>query len=182
MSEKDLISIDELSNQLLNISLKENNNKIEKIEKHEKHEKNLNKKFIVYIGVEIKKENLDFIFKTIDPSIFENKIKKEEYHVTLVFKPNKEEKDKIFPEGTLCKIYLEGYGYSKDAVAIKVKKIITEENKEEVPCFVKKDGIPHITLALAKEIKAANSYLSIIEGTYEKLDELKCINGIIKYY
>jgi hypothetical protein len=160
-------SIDDLSNQLENISFTSKKEYVKK------------ERLPIYIGVNIDNEIIKDVFK--DKSILENKSVKEEFHVTLVFKPKKVQKDQIPSEGTLCKVYLEGFGYSLDAVAIKVEKILTDSG-ENVLCFLKEDGILHITVALAEGIKPANSYLAITNGTYKKFKKIICVNGYIKYY
>jgi len=169
-------SVDDLSKQLEDISL----NKKSSISKKEYVKK---ERLPIYIGVNIDNKIIKDVFKDIfkDKSILDDKSVKEEFHVTLVFKPKKEQKDQIPCEGTPCKVYLEGFGYSTDAVAIKVEKILTDSG-ENVPFFLKEDGILHITIALAEGIKPANSYLAITNGTYEKFKKIICVKGSIKYY
>jgi len=142
------------------------------------------KKKIIYIGVSIDNKSIKSILKisSQDNSSQDNSLKiKDEFHVTLVFKPNKIQKNEIPEEGTLCKVYLEGIGCSNDAVAIKVQKILTESG-EEVNYFLKDGGILHITIALADGIKPVNSYLAIKNGNYTKFEPVIIVEGIIKYY
>jgi hypothetical protein len=173
-------SVDDLSKQLEDISL----NKKSSISKKEYVKK---ERLPIYIGVNIDNKIIKDVFKDVfkdifkDKSILDDKSIKDEFHVTLVFKPKKEQKDQISCEGTSCKVYLEGFGYSPDAVAIKVEKILRDSG-EDVPCFLKEDGILHITVALAEGIKPANSYLAITNGTYEKFKKIIYIEGSIKYY
>jgi len=173
-------SIDDLSNQLENISLNKNSSTSKK--EYVKKER-----LPIYIGVNIDNKIINDVFKDVfkdvikDKSFFDDKTEKDEFHVTLVFKPKKEQKDQIPCEGTSCKVYLEGFGYSPDAVAIKVEKILTD-NEENVSSFLKKDGILHITVALAEGIKPADSYLAITNGTYKKFKKIICVEGYIKYY
>lgn len=165
-------SIDDLSNQLENISLNKNSSTSKK--EYVKKER-----LPIYIGVNIDNKIINDVFK--DKSILENKSVKEEFHVTLVFKPKKEQKDQIPSEGTPCDVFLKGIGSSPDAVAIDVEKIL-KDSGENVLCFLKEDGILHITVALAKGIKPANSYLAITNGTYKKFEKIICVKGYIKYY
>jgi hypothetical protein len=203
-----LKSIDDIVDQLCNFSLEKDDNtnnnsngkKDIQIQKDTNTEKDINtqiqkdlkniikdkKKRILYIGIDINNKIIDDILDSIlndktKPNFLENKTKKEEYHVTLIFKPTKEEIDQIPSQETKCKIYLEGIGYSENAVAIKVEKILTER-EEIVPYFLKKEGILHITISLAEGIKPVNSYLAINEGNYDKFEEIICIDGNIKYY
>ena len=155
------------SNKLYNVSL-------------QKDKLNRNIKNPLFIGVDTT-DNIKYIIEyIISNSYLENKNLNKEFHVTLVFKPTEEQKNEIPIEGTECNIYLEGYGYSNDAVAIKVEKIVTNTGID-VKYFLKEDGILHITIALAECIKPVNSYLAI-KNTYIKFEEIICIKGYIKYY
>ena len=155
------------SNKLYNVSL-------------QKDKLNRNIKNPLFIGVDTTDNIKRIIEYIISNSYLENKNLNKEFHVTLVFKPTEEQKNEIPIEGTECNIYLEGYGYSNDAVAIKVEKIVTNTGID-VKYFLKEDGILHITIALAECIKPVNSYLAI-KNTYIKFEEIICIKGYIKYY
>lgn len=159
------LDIDEISNHLSTISLTNTCKKSKK-------------KLPIYIGISINNESIQTL---VDNSKLDKKTVKDEFHVTLVFKPTEENKNKIPKEGTLCDVYLEGIGYSEDAIAVKVEKVSTETG-EDVHYFLKDDGILHITVALADGIKPVNSYLSIINGNYEKFKDVIIVKGNIKYY
>ena len=189
--EKEDSSVDDISKQLSSISFLK-----EKCVKR-----------ILYIGIEFNIEIIDSIFKkekleTISslsleetlvkeeletvssPSLetlLKDKIKKEEYHTTLVFKPTDFQLKQIPVEGTSCDVYLEGIGHSADATAIKVCKISTETG-EEIFHVLKEDGILHITFALRDGVKAVKSYLAIKYGLYEQFQEPILVKGNIKYY
>jgi hypothetical protein len=183
-TEKEL-SIDHITNELSKISLDNNSSILKKeVENNSKSypKDKKSKKLPIYIGTCIDEKDIDSIIESsLDSSFLEDKNKKKEFHVTLSFKPKKEQKDQIPNEETPCDVYLEGIGYSNDAIALKVEKILTNSG-ENVPSFLKEDGILHITIALAENIKPANSYLAITDGTYKKFEEILCIKGNIKYY
>jgi hypothetical protein len=141
---------------------------------------NINKKKILFIGIDTTDNIKRIIQYIIYELCLEGKNLNKEFHVTLVFKPSEEQKNEIPIEGTECNIYLEGYGYSNDTVAIKVEKIVTNIGID-VKYFLKEDGILHITIALAEGIKPVNSYLAI-KDIYIKFEEMICIKGYIKYY
>lgn len=160
-------SINDLSDELSNLSFSLKKNSHITIKK------------IIFISVDINTDIIDDIIKLMDKHILEDKFLNKEFHITLAYKPTEEERYSIPDEGTECKIYIEGYGYSNDAVACKVDKILTNTDKN-VNYFLKDDGVLHITIALAENIKPVDSYLAI-KDTYVKFEEIICIKGYIKY-
>lgn len=162
------LDIDQISNHLSTISL---TNTCKKSKKSKK-------KLPIYIGISINNESIQTL---VDNSKLDKKTVKDEFHVTLVFKPTEENKNKIPKEGTLCKVHLGGIGYSEDAIAVSVQKILTESG-EEVNYFLKDDGILHITIALADGIKPVNSYLAIKNGNYTEFERVIIVDGVITYY
>lgn len=166
MESSDLASLDALSNELLNISLDE--------------KKQLSKKKTpkpIYVGVNIPSDKIHTILSDCETQSY--KTVKDEFHSTLEFKPK--DISQHLPDGTPCNITIDGYGISPDAIALKVTTIVTIDGIE-VKNILKEGGIPHITVALADGINAADSYLAIRDGTYVKFEEPITLDGNIKYY
>lgn len=170
MEPSGLASLDALSNELSNISLDD--------------KKQLSKKKTskpIYVGVEIEPDKIHTIFSDCEtPELLQSdKTVKGEFHSTLEFKPK--DITQHLPNGTQCNIKIDGYGISPDAIALKVMTIVTIDGIE-VKHILKEGGIPHITVALADGINAADSYLAIRDGTYVKFEEPITLDGNIKYY
>jgi len=162
-------SVNDLSKELLNISLDDK----------KEHSKKKTQK-VLYIGVNIDSDKINrILLEYILPHFLENKTLKSEFHSTLEFKPK--DISAHLPDETPCNIIIEGYGFSPDAIAFKVAKILTIDDVE-IKHILKEDGIPHITIALANGINAADSYLAIRDGTYIKFEKPIIVNGNIKYY
>ena len=135
---------------------------------------------VLYIGVKLKSDEINTIISSKLPRESVNdKNPKDEFHITLEFKPK--DITQHLPDGTPCNITIEGFGSSADAIAFKVSGIVTKKG-DKVFHVLKEGGIPHITVALAPGIKPADSYLAICDGIYTKFAEPITLDGNIKYY
>lgn len=187
---KDTMNIvDDVSDALSNLSvdtqkqLAENNDEKEQsqAEGEIKLTKKERKKLTMYWGVELGNDVFDNpqikSFLDEHPDL----IKLEKIHSTLLFVGKKINKDEevISPfSGKECEILIDAYGYSDDALTLRVKSI-TADN-QTVPTFAIQQ---HITMALKKGIFAKDSVKTLLgEGTVEIFTEPIILTGKVKRY
>lgn len=110
-------------------------------------------------------------------------------HTTLLYvgkKPdNPNESSYNNKEGKKCVLIIDSFGYSGDALALKVSSIkyindsISADVDSNVPSYA---TIQHITLALKKGIPAKDSINALVDGTIIKFDIPIVIISEIKRY
>ena len=103
-------------------------------------------------------------------------------HSTLLYVGRKENEDeKIFEEhqGKICQLEISGYGYSENALALKVNNI-TFGDDEKVPSFAETQ---HITIALSERTKAIDSVKTLQgEGEVIEFEQSFIIEGRLWRY
>lgn len=166
-----------------NESLKNNNelplinNNSEQISESSKKSKKLK---TLYWAVDIDNFNNDEINNFLKNK--EHLIPLKKIHSTLLFvgkKDNDDEKVFINHNEKKCSILVSEFGYSNDALCIKVDEILFENN-EKVPSFAVQQ---HITFALREGIKAKDSVKALLgEGTIKQLEIPVMITGYVKKY
>jgi hypothetical protein len=105
-------------------------------------------------------------------------------HSTLLYVGKKENEDeKIFHEfeAKPCVVTVDALGLSKDALAFRVKNIMTdEETARTVPTFATKQ---HITFALRSGVPAKDSVLTLLgQGDVTVLNEPMILKGKVKRF
>lgn len=188
-----MATVDDVTGSLFNLSVNadnktnDNSNVEQKIvpENAEQGEVKLTKKerkkLTMYWGIELENDVFnDFQIKSFldeHPDL----IKLEKIHSTLLFVGKKINKDEevISPfAGKVCELVIDAYGYSDDALALRVKSIMTDN--EVVPSFAIQQ---HVTMALKKGIFAKDSVKTLLgEGTIETLAEPIILTGKVKRY
>ena len=134
----------------------------------------------LYWGIEINNFNNEEINEFIKDKTHLILLKK--IHSTLLFVGKKDNDDeKIFYEyeGQNCMMLISEFGYSNDALSIKVDSIVLS-NSKNVPTFATQQ---HITFALRESVKAVDSVKTLLgEGTIIKLNNPVIIHGIVKRF
>ena len=141
------------------------------------------KKLTLYWGVEInykyedlKNLNEDFYTKTECLQLIPLK----KMHSTLLFVGKKENpNEEVFKpyEGKECKLIIDAFGYSDNALALRVKSIKIDDN--DVPTFATQQ---HITVALKTGIQAKDSVLTLTgQGTIVDCCEYTIIGTIKRF-
>lgn len=144
------------------------------------------KKFLtMYWGIELSTElfNNDVI-----KSIFEsnpNLVPLKKIHSTLLFVGKREgveeEKDFIPLESKQCKLIIDAYGVSEDALALRVKSITyeTEDGETKMPAYPNKQQ--HITMGLRVGIPAKDSVLTLLDDKNITPFDIE-LTGTVKRY
>lgn len=137
----------------------------------------------LYWGIEIptilfEDENVKSILSDDD-----NLIKRSKLHCTLLFvgrKQTVEETKYLALENVPCVVYCDALGYSENAAALRVSKIMY--GSKELELYDMERPL-HITLALAKNVKPKDSIYALIGGgNLKKFQKEIIVNGNITRY
>ena len=154
--------------------------------KPELSSKQIKKNLTSFWGIEL---NNDIIQNTIIQEILQDNphlIPLNKIHSTILYvgkKINDNEQKYIPYENKKCKIYISHVGFSDDAIALKIDKIILTETLEKMPSDA---VIQHVTIALKKGIPAKDSIKTLehneVNNNYIKFNELIELEGNVKRY
>mgnify|MGYP001574885821 CR=1 FL=1 len=107
-------------------------------------------------------------------------------HSTLLYvgkKPDNPDELKYIPlEKKKCTLIIDSFGYSKEALALKVEKITYDDESGLIKDVPSHAILQHITLALKEGIPAKDSVKSFSEGVIIKFDSSLIMSGEIKRY
>lgn len=122
----------------------------------------------------------ELIKKSLDEK--SNLIPLQYMHSTVLYVGRKEDEREIsFTEHKerLCYVTVNGHGLSDFALALRVGEIKFVDDAETVPSF---NLIQHVTVALAKDVKAVESIKSFDEGTIIEYEQNLVLTGTLKQF
>ncbi len=101
-------------------------------------------------------------------------------HSTMLFVGGKDTNDEEYyfsNQNRKCIIEIDGHGYSNNALALRVKSVKFSDDNTDVKTFAIKQ---HVTVALAKNIKAVDSVKTLLgEGTIIDYEKPLIVEGIL---
>lgn len=148
--------------------------------------KSSKKNLTSYWGIEFTNDTDSQLMVTATPPLLANPnlVPLKKCHSTLLFVGKKENPDEqVFTdfEGTPCNITVDAFGLSNDALAFRVKEIVTvEETPRTVPSFATQQ---HITFALKAGVAAKDSVKTLQgEGQVVELEKPIILSGRVKRF
>lgn len=122
-------------------------------------------------------ETVEHVFET-SPQLVAN----QEVHSTLLFvgrKPNADE-EKLLPyNNKCCKIMVDGYGLSDNALCLRVASMLFNDTLDPVPSF--QTVTQHVTVALSKGTKAVDS-VKAMSNMFVHFVSPVSLDGVITRY